>query len=160
MRIKQLSVIFFFVGMANVLSAQPFMKTSDIFQRDGADNVGRLEIRQSLALDSLISRHIIANQNLYRVNNHYGMNGYRIQIYNNNTRNAREESNRVLAAFIGRFPDVVYYQLYADPGYFRVRIGDFRTKTEAVKLLQRVSREFPDAYIVQDIISFPDLNIK
>ena len=161
MRIKQLSVIFFLLVMTNILSAQSFVKTSDLFQRNDADNsMGHLEINQSLTLDSMVSRHILKNQNLFKVNNHYGMEGYRIQIYNNNNRNAREESNRALAAFISRFPDVVYYQLYAEPGYFRVRVGDFRTKAEAVKLFQRINREFPGAYIVPDIISFPDLNIK
>jgi len=108
----------------------------------------------------MISRHILANKNLFRINDHYGMEGYRIQIYNSNSRNAREESNRARATFINRFPDVVSYQLYAEPGYFRVRVGDFRTRTEAVKLFQQISRQFPEAYIVPDIISFPDLNIK
>ena len=161
MKIKQLLVIFFLLGLTGISTAQSFVKTSDLFQRNDADNnVGHLEIYQSLTLDSIISRHILANQNMFKINSHYGMGGYRIQIYNNNNRNAREESTRVLATFIGRFPDVVYYHLYAEPGYFRVRVGDFRTKAEAVKLFQSISREFPGAYIVPDIISFPELNIK
>ena len=161
MRIKQLSVIFFLLGMSGLLTAQSSVKTSELFHRDEtAGSVGRLEIHQSSTLDSMINRHILANQHLYRVNSHYGMEGYRIQIYSSNNRNAREESNRARANFISRFPDVVSYQLYAEPGYFRVRVGDFRTKTEAVKLFQRISREFSGAYIVPDIISFPDLNNK
>ena len=160
MRIKLLSAVLFLLGVAGVLSAQPFVKTSDLFQRDDANNIGHLEIRQSLMLDSMISRHILANQNLVKVNNHYGMEGYRIQIYSSNNRNAREESNRVRANFISIFPDVVSYPLFAEPGYYRVRVGDFRTKAEAVKLFQRISREFPGAYIVPDLISFPELNIK
>ena len=158
MKIKQLSVILFLVGMTNILSAQSFVKTSDLFQKD--DAVGRLEIRQPAELDTLISRHILANQNRFKVNNHYGMEGYRIQIYSNNNRNARDESSSVRATFISRFPNIASYQLYADPGYFRIRVGDFRTKAEAVKLLQRMRREYPDAYIIPDIISFPELNIK
>jgi len=158
---KQLSVIIFLLGITGGLTAQSFVKTSELFQRDDVNNnMGHLEIRQSLLLDTLISRHILANQNLLKVNNHYGMEGYRIQIYNSNNRNAREESNRANATFMNKFPDIVSYQLYAEPGYFRVRVGDFRTKTEAVKLFQIISREFPGAYIVPDIISFPDLNNK
>lgn len=161
MRIKRLSVILFLLGLTGILTAQSFVKTSDLFQRNNTDNnMGHLEIRQSLTLDSIISRHILASQNLFKVNNHYGMGGYRIQIYNSNNRNAREESNRVLTTFIGRFPDVVNYLLFAEPGYYRVRVGDFRTKAEAMKVFQRISREFPYAYIVPDIISFPELNVK
>ena len=88
------------------------------------------------------------------------MEGFRIQIYSSNNRNARNESSNAQATFISKFPDIVSYQLFAEPGYFRVRVGDFRTKTEAVKLFQTISKEFPGAYIVPDIISFPDLNIK
>jgi len=161
MKIKHLSVILFLLGLTVVSAAQSLVKTSDIFQRNNADdNVGHLEISQSLMLDSIISRHILANQNLAKVNGHHGMEGYRIQIYNNNNRNAREESNRIHAAFMSRYPDVVSHQLYAEPGYFRVRVGDFRTKAEALKLFQSISREFSGAYIVPDIISFPELNTK
>ena len=141
--------------------AQPFVKTTELLKRESSgNNMGALEIYQPSSLDTLISRHILANQNLFKVNNHYGMEGYRIQIYSSNNRNAREESNKTRATFLSKFPDVISYPLYADPGYFKVRVGDFRTKAEAVKLFQRVSRDFPGAYIVPDIISFPDLNTK
>jgi hypothetical protein len=108
----------------------------------------------------LISRHIQANKNLFKVNNHYGMEGCRIQIYASSNRNAREESNKARAEFMSKFPDIVSYPLYAEPGYFKVRVGDFRTRTEAYKLFQLISKEFPGAYIVPDVINFPDLNIK
>jgi hypothetical protein len=161
MKIKQLSVIFFLLGTTGFLSAQSLVKISDIFQKyNSNNNTGHLEIYQPSELDFLISKHILSNQNRFKVNNHYGMEGYRIQIYNNNSRNARDESSNIRVTFMSRYPDVISYQLYAEPGYFRVRVGDFRTKAEAIKLLQRISRDFPSAYIVPDIISFPDLNIK
>ena len=161
MIIKRLSAIFLLLGLTCVLSAQSFVRTSELFKRDDVNyGMGRFEIYQSSTLDSMISRHILANQNLHKVNGHYGMRGYRIQIYNSNARNAREESNKTIADFMVRFPSVASYQLYAEPGYFRVRVGDFRTKAEAVRLFQRISRDFSGAYIVPDIISFPDLNIK
>ena len=61
------------------------------------------------------------------------MEGFRIQIYSSSNRNAREESNKARAEFISKFPDIVSYPLYAEPGYFKIRVGDFRTKTEATK---------------------------
>jgi hypothetical protein len=155
------SAFFFFFISAGILSAQSVVRTTDLFHRDDTDNrMGTLVINQGLSLDTLISRHILANKNLYKVNNHYGMEGFRIQIYASNNRNAREESNKARAEFMSKFPDIVSYPLYAEPGYFKVRVGDFRTKTEATKLFQIISEEFPDAYIVPDVINFPDLNIK
>jgi len=158
---KTYPVLFLFILTAASALAQPYVKTSGLFVRDqNQGNAGKLEIYQPAQLDTLISRHILANQNLYQVNNHYGMEGFRIQIYASNNRNAREESNKARAEFISKFPDIVSYPLYAEPGYFKVRVGDFRTRSEAFKLYQAVSREFPGAYIVPDVINFPDLNIK
>jgi len=158
---KDIRVVFFFLFLAEAISSQPLIRTSDLFQREsGNRHLGKLAINQDLALDTLISRHVLANKNLFRVNNHYGMEGYRIQIYASSNRNARDESNKARAAFINMFPDIVSYPLYAEPGYFKVRVGDFRTKIEATKLFQIISKEFPGAYIVPDVINFPDLNIK
>lgn len=161
MKGKHLLAFFFFCISAGILPAQSVVRTSDLFRRDDpANTMGKLIINQGLPLDTLISRHILANKNLYSVNNHYGMEGFRIQIYSSNNRNAREESNKTRAEFMSKFPDIVSYPLYAEPGYFKIRAGDFRTKTEAMKLFQMISKEFRDAYIVPDIINFPDLNTK
>jgi len=158
---KAIPLVFFLLLIAGVLSSQPVIRTSDIFQRDNQGiNTGTLAINQALQLDTLISRHILANKNLFKVNNHYGMEGCRIQIYASSNRNAREESNKARAEFMSKFPDIVSYPLYAEPGYFKVRVGDFRTRIEAYKLFEIISKEFPGAYIVPDVINFPDLNIK
>jgi hypothetical protein len=158
---KDIPVVFILLLITGVLTAQPVIRTSDLFIRDNQGNqTGKLAINQELPLDTLISRHILANKNLFKVNNHYGMEGCRIQIYASSNRNAREESNKARAEFMSKFPDIVSYPLYAEPGYFKVRVGDFRTRIEAFKLFQLISKEFPGAYIVPDVINFPDLNIK
>jgi hypothetical protein len=158
---------FFFFSIILLIStgitvAQAFIKTADLFSKtEKISNAGQLNIVQDPAIDSLISRYILANENIYRNNNsQYGMDGFRIQIFSSSNRNAREESNKARAAFISKFPDVASYQLYAEPGYFKVRVGNFRTKTEATKLFLLVSKEFPNAYLVPDKINFPDLNTK
>jgi hypothetical protein len=153
-----LIIYFFSAGMA---VAQPFVRTADLFIRpDGNYRSGKLNIIQDPLIDTLISRYILINENIYREYGRYGMDGFRIQIYSSSNRNAREESNKAKAAFIIKFPDIESYQIYAEPGYFKIRAGDFRTKTEATKLFLLVSKEFPDAYLVPDIINFPDLNTK
>ena len=88
------------------------------------------------------------------------MDGYRIQIYSSSNRNAREESSKARAEFINKYPNIVSYPLYADPGYFKIRVGDFRTNTEAKKAILMISKDFPESYIVRDIINFPDQNQK
>ena len=141
--------------------AQDIVKTSDLFKgSEDNSHAGRLNIIQDAAIDTLISRYILVNKNIFKKNLHYGMEGFRIQIYSSSNRNAREESNKVNAEFISKFPDITSYSLFADPGYFKIRAGDFRTKAEATRIFLIVSKEFPDAYLVPDIINFPDLNKK
>jgi hypothetical protein len=160
--IKRFFLIIFLLGLVPYIShAQGFVKTSDLFLRTaGRAGAGNLRIYQDPSLDTIIYRYILGKQRLYEKNTYYGMEGYRIQIYNSSNRNAREESAKVRAEFISRFPDIPSYQLFADPGYFKIRVGDFRTKTEATRLFMLVSRQFPDAYLVPDFINFPDLNLK
>jgi hypothetical protein len=146
-----------------IVRSQTIVSTSDLFKRyDTSPQAGRLNIIQNPALDTLLNRYILGFRNL-EAKNGPGMEGFRIQIYRKNIRNAREESNSIRALFMSRFPDLTTYQLYQDPGYFIIRVGDFRTKTEATRLFVLINREkeFKDAaYIVPDIINFPDKNTK
>jgi hypothetical protein len=130
--------------------SQEFVKTEDLFRKDD-DRTGELNIVQDPALDTLISRYILMSQ---KVN---GMSGYRIQIYYNSNRNAREESRKVNAGFMSKYPDIISGIMYSEPGYFMVRVGNFRTKAQASQVLRAISRDFPNAYIVPDIINFPEL---
>jgi hypothetical protein len=147
-----------------IVRSQTFVSTTDLFKRNDANpQSGKLNIIQDPALDTLLNRYILGFRNLEAKNGYSGMKGYRIQIYRKNVRNAREESNAVRAVFMNRFPDLTTYPLYQDPGYFIIRVGDFRTKTEATRLFVLISKEkeFKDAaYIVPDIINFPDRNTK
>jgi hypothetical protein len=152
-------IILLFTSLA--AEAQGFIKTTELFEKQKAVfGSGHLRIMQDPALDTLISKYIMVNENIYSTYGHFGMDGFRIQIYNSSNRNAREESNKARALFMSKFPGIVSYPIYAEPGYFKIRVGDFRTKAEATKLFVLVSRDFPDAYLVPDIINFPDLNNK
>jgi len=83
------------------------------------------------------------------------MQGFRIQIYYSSVRNAREESAKVRADFINKFPDMISYAQYQEPGWFMVRVGNYRTKTECYKDLLLIREEFPNAYPVPTVINFP-----
>ena len=140
-----------------ILTGQSSFRVTDLFQRtDNNSKAGQLNIVRNPEIDTLIRRHIVINKNLHSTYGYLGREGFRIQIYSSSNRNAREGSNKARADFINKFPDIVSYAQYAEPGYFKVRVGDFRTKTEATKLFLKISKEFPNAYIVPDIISFPE----
>jgi hypothetical protein len=77
-----------------------------------------------------------------------------VRIFFDNKQTARTESENTLKKFNGLFPEVMAYRIYANP-YFKVTVGDFRTKSEAMELLDRIKNEFPSAFVVKENIAFP-----
>lgn len=135
--------------------AQEITSTAELFRRHDANyKMGELKIYQDPGLDSLISRYILYN---LRLN---GMEGFRLQIYRSSDKNAREEAGKIRAEFISKFPDIRSSLSFNPPSYYIIRAGDYRTRIEGTKYLLMVRKVFPDAYLVPDVINFPDLNIK
>ena len=54
------------------------------------------------------------------------------------------------------FPTIPSYLLFQTPN-FKVRIGNFRNKSEALKTKAYIESKYPNAFIVKDIIRFPEL---
>ncbi len=156
---KILSLVIILLLPAGLCRSQAFIKTADLFQRP-YDTKGQLNINQDPAVDSLLSRYILASKKNRTIEGTQGMEGFRIQIYYSSVRQAREESAKTRAEFINKFPDIISYAQYQEPGYFMVRAGNYRTRTEGFKYLLKVRKEFPDAYLVPAIINFPDLDKK
>ena len=139
-----------FFAFTGVCSSQAFVKTADLFREQHAGGKGSLLIVQPQEVDTIITRYILSNRILKG-----GMEGYRIQIYRSSARTAREESGKVRAGFITDYPDIPSYSEYAEPGYFIVKVGDFRTKMEGTKVLYTIKRKYPNAYMVPSTINFP-----
>jgi hypothetical protein len=130
--------------------------TAKLMERKGRNpNMGSLVIYQDPSIDSLIYRYILYNERLN------GLEGFRIQIYSSSDRNAKEQSGKVSADFMSKFPDIVTYPpIFDRPSYYKVRVGNYRTRVEGTKYLLMIRKVYPDAYLVPDIINFPDLNKK
>ena len=108
------------------------------------DNVN---VRQSQQIANSMKSHVASN-------GARTISGYRVRIFFDNKQNARTESETVLKKFNGLYPDVMAYRIYANP-YFKVTVGDFRTKSEAMALLARIKGAFPSAFVVKENIEFP-----
>ena len=106
-----------------------------------------VEIYQSQEVASALRKQV--EENVKRT-----MNGYRVRIFFDNKQTARTESEETLKRFETMYHDVKAYRTYANP-YFKVTVGDFRTKSEAMELLSRIKREFPSAFVVKENIEFP-----
>ena len=82
------------------------------------------------------------------------LSGYRVRIFNDNKQNARGASEAAMGRFKGMYPGIAAYRTYSNP-FFKVTVGDFRTKSEAMRLLQQVKGSFPSAFIVKETINYP-----
>lgn len=107
-----------------------------------------LIIKQDPAIDTLISKHILMNASKD------GVDGWRIQIYRGGHRTANEDSNKIRARFMEDFPDIATYRTFDRPNWFKVKVGDFRTREEAAKVFFDVVNKYPDAYLIRDVIAF------
>jgi len=157
--IRKLSFILIVLGFSAVIvRSQSFESSSDLFKRaDGNSHTGKLNIIQDPALDTLMNRYILQYKNLEDLNGYAGMSGFRIQIYYGDN---RDESSKIQADFMTKFKYISSYQQFAVPRYWKIKVGDFRTQTEATKQYLLINKAFPEAYIVPDFINFPDQNTK
>jgi hypothetical protein len=108
----------------------------------------RLRIIQDPALDTLLNRHIIANASKN------GVDGWRIQIYRGGHRTANEDSNKVRARFMEDYPELSTYRTFDRPNWFKVKVGDFRTREEAALVYFDILKKYPEAYLIRDVIAF------
>lgn len=108
---------------------------------------GKVKVHQSPEIESAMNSHFAGNRK--RV-----ISGYRVRIFFDNKQSARGESEAALARFESMYHDVRAYRSYANP-YFKVTVGDFRSKSEAMELLQRIKGAFPSAFVVKESINYP-----
>ncbi len=108
----------------------------------------RLRVIQDPALDILVSRHILSNASKE------GVDGWRIQIYRGGHRTANEDSNKARARFMEDYPDLSTYRTFDRPNWFKVKVGDFRTREEAAQIYFDIVKKYPDAYLIRDVIAY------
>lgn len=113
---------------------------------DAAD----VKIHQSQAILNAFNSYVDANGKSSR-------QGYRVRIFFDNHQSARSASERVEREFMASHPGIAAYRSYENP-FFKVTVGDFRTRSEAMQLLTSIKSEFPKAFLVKENINYPAVN--
>ncbi|MCQ2374559.1 MAG: SPOR domain-containing protein [Salinivirgaceae bacterium] len=95
-----------------------------------------------------------------RINQHDGISGYRVQIFSGSGQNARSQMNIVNQKFINNFPDFDPARIYSEykAPYFKLCVGDFRSRSEANAFYHVIRSLYPDSYVVKSKIKFPELS--
>jgi hypothetical protein len=128
----------------------PEVSVADSVEAEPAYILDRIHVNQDPRLEKMLKWHIVNN----RMRD--GISGYRVEIFFSSALNAKEQALNKKKEFLSRYSEYNVHVKYSAPN-FRVRVGDFRTKNEALKLHRRIRKDYPGAFIVPDLINFPEL---
>ena len=108
-------------------------------------------VHKDSRLDIFTTKEAAVNKLTSQMTSNGQYRGYRLQVLN--TRN-RESAFTAKADLIRLFPLYKTYLLFQSP-YFKVRIGNFLKKPDAVSFQKQLSRIYgQNAYIVADVIEY------
>ena len=82
------------------------------------------------------------------------ISGYRIRVFYNNDPQARSRSEVIERNLKEQYPGIGVYRSFESPNY-KVCIGDFRTKDEALGIYNALKGTYPTAYIIKESINYP-----
>lgn len=110
---------------------------STILAQETDDSLTQLLVKRQIAINSVKMT----------------MPGYRVQIFYGGQ---RAKATEIRSAFIKKFPTTPAYLIYQQPN-FKVRIGDFKTRLEAMQFLDLIQENYSSAFIVKDDVKLPEL---
>lgn len=142
--------IFFILFCLSVSAQESEYNLVQTTQKTDSTILQDLHVMQDARINTLLKRHIAMNK---RMN---GTEGYRLEIFFSSGLHAKNKAMEVKTEFLKNFPDVPAYLIFTSPD-FKVRVGDFRTRDDALVLKDRIKRMYPNAFLAKDIIQFPKL---
>ncbi|MDF1570798.1 MAG: SPOR domain-containing protein [Bacteroidales bacterium] len=121
---------------------------------NATDALERLQQREMngqgmISMDKLVQEHY--RKHLVYNSRNRGIEGYRIRIFSDNGHGAKDEQMRVRARFLSLHPEISSYPEY-EGSYYKIYVGNFRTKRDALRTMDIIRKDFPDAFIVEDKI--------
>lgn len=111
-------------------------------------DTGQVVVHKDPRIALLVKKQVQINEETTR-SSRRNVPGYRIQVMNTTDRNAALDAKTRAYQL---YPDLKAYLLYQSP-YYRIRIGNFKTKDEADDYIKELTRSFGSTiYIVRDIV--------
>ena len=132
------------------VSIDSTLVNKDVFNDMPSEALGdaaTVTLGQSELIEQSMRKHIETNPSRT-------ISGYRVRIFFDNKQTARNESELTVSRFRELYGDIAVYRTYTNP-YFKVTVGDCRTRSEAMNLLSQIKRNFPSAFVVKENIECP-----
>lgn len=137
------------LALTGILQAQDIVKSLE----RNVPGQGKVTIHQDPSVGALIGTQYVASatgeQTVLK------SSGYRVQVYaGNNSRDARNEANRIASKVKEYFPELKTYAYFTSPRWL-CRVGDFRSIEEADAMMRRLKATgvFREVSIVKDQIN-------
>jgi hypothetical protein len=131
-------ILFIFIALPFILVAQTDTTFNENKEITSVNEQG---------IDALVHKY----ENILKTKN--GVEGWRVQLL---FKAKQKEIMQLKIDFINLYPEIPAYLEYDAP-YYRVRVGNFRTKLEAIKIKHQINKNFPGAYPVPEIINLSQL---
>lgn len=119
----------------------------------GQNNSTDIQIIQDPRVDTLLQLHKDLNIKSPRID------GWRVNIFFETGNNSKKLAMEAKAGFVQKYPNIPSYLVFQEP-YYKIRVGDYRTQLEAEKFLKIIAAEYPNAFVVEDKINYPELDIR
>ena len=122
-------ILFIFIALPFILVAQ----TDTTFNEN--NEITSVNVQ---GIDALVHKY----ENILKAKN--GVVGWRVQLFSMAKRKLiiQEKNN-----FIKNYPEIPIYLTHKPP-YYKLRVGNCRTKLEAIKIKNQISKNFPGAHPV------------
>ena len=153
---KKFLILFLLLVSGGTLRAQEYrvdsLRTSEVDSTLVGRSIlsvlgGGVTVNQSPSMRAAFDRYLAGNAAKK-------MSGYRIRVYFDNGQSARNRSEAIARSISYSFPGIGVYRTFASPN-FKVSVGDFRTKDEALKVYQALKATYPTALILKETINYP-----
>jgi len=102
-------------------------------------------------IDSVIAKRLELSKQPSSPQAQNSGNGFRVQIFMGSNRTDAYNSQ---AKFNDLYPDIKSYIIYIEPD-FKVKVGDFRTRLEASRLMEQLRKQFTSLIILSEKINLP-----
>jgi len=112
-----------------------------------AQDTASVVIHKDPRIDILLKKQGDANAAIRKANARTAK-GYRLLVINTNK---RDEAIAAKTKIYTNFPELKAYLVYQSP-YFKLKVGNFRTRDEALEYQKSLGVYFPKVFVVNDII--------
>ena len=111
-----------------------------------------MEVDKDPRVDSLIEGYVTGGKGKAALP--ASSEGYRVQIFSGSDRKGAFDAQ---AKFQEKYPDQRTYLIYREPN-FKVRVGNYRSRLEAEKMMQELRPWFSGLFIIPGKIDLPKLD--